>query len=268
MSSVVGLHVVTINADPSGSLGGSVSKDTANVSAAIHGYACSADNCNGAIYHKQHIEVRAAGDIPKSIATMKQDIRQFRAQHPGAKNVVVVYISGHGYQVPDINGDELDGADECIHLAGGVRVLDDEIRAQFVDGLANHYDCIIGIADTCHSGTMFDLKSSYNFASRSWVPGAISDNLRAISIGACLDSGLAACDVGDATGFGGALTVQLLNTKYKDTNMSLLVYIVDRAVCAVAKNEAIPISAIVHSLHSCNATLSKAFGQNVVISCE
>lgn len=59
--------------------------------------------------------------------------------------------SGHGGQVPDINGDEADGADETLCLYDG-QLLDDELDrllAEFAAGVR-----VIIISDSCHSGTV------------------------------------------------------------------------------------------------------------------
>lgn len=59
--------------------------------------------------------------------------------------------SGHGGQVPDINGDEIDGADETLCLFDG-QLLDDELDrllAGFGAGVR-----VILVSDSCHSGTV------------------------------------------------------------------------------------------------------------------
>lgn len=70
-------------------------------------------------------------------------------------NVGVVYYSGHGFQLPDVNGDEKDGKDEAIYFSKGDWVGDDELRQIFQQAklgvnLFLMFDC-------CHSGTMADL---------------------------------------------------------------------------------------------------------------
>lgn len=66
-------------------------------------------------------------------------------------DLLVLYYSGHGGQVSDINGDEEDAYDETWCLYDG-QLLDDEIWhsfAQFGDGVR-----IFMISDSCHSGTV------------------------------------------------------------------------------------------------------------------
>lgn len=66
-------------------------------------------------------------------------------------DLVVVTYSGHGGQVPDINGDEDDCLDETWCLYDG-QLIDDELYAawsQFQAGVR-----IVVLSDSCHSGTI------------------------------------------------------------------------------------------------------------------
>jgi len=69
---------------------------------------------------------------------------------------IVFYYSGHGSQVPDINGDEIDGKDEIIcphdiNFANKVYISDDDFRALFKKLPAGvNLEVIL---DSCHSGT-------------------------------------------------------------------------------------------------------------------
>ncbi len=72
---------------------------------------------------------------------------------------ILFYYSGHGYQMPDTNGDERDRLDETL-VSYDTRpgkngsfynmISDDELRERF-DRLSNRYTTII--IDSCHSGT-------------------------------------------------------------------------------------------------------------------
>ena len=67
-----------------------------------------------------------------------------------AGDVLVFQYSGHGSYVPDKNGDEQDGKDECICLYDSF-LIDDEIReimSKVVDGVH-----VVVIFDSCFSGT-------------------------------------------------------------------------------------------------------------------
>lgn len=66
-------------------------------------------------------------------------------------DILVVSYSGHGGQVPDQNGDEIDNEDETWCLFDG-EVLDDELAAAwatFAPGVR-----IVVFSDSCHSGTV------------------------------------------------------------------------------------------------------------------
>ncbi|NBO63244.1 MAG: caspase family protein [Acidobacteria bacterium] len=70
-------------------------------------------------------------------------------------DLVVVQYSGHGSFVPDLNGDEPDGVDECICpsdiVSEGV-ITDDELF-QLYDAKAKGVKLVV-ISDSCHSGSV------------------------------------------------------------------------------------------------------------------
>ncbi|GBG58987.1 hypothetical protein CBR_g24336 [Chara braunii] len=76
-----------------------------------------------------------------------------------AGDCLVFYYSGHGIQVKDLDGDELDGYDEALvpvdFEKSGV-MLDDEINQLIVRPLIKGVR-LHAIIDACHSGTMLDL---------------------------------------------------------------------------------------------------------------
>lgn len=81
----------------------------------------------------------------------------------GNGDIIVIYYSGHGSQVPDAEGDEEDGYDETIVPCDAgpdrskredvVDITDDEISAM-LDQLAARTRNINLIFDSCHSGTV------------------------------------------------------------------------------------------------------------------
>lgn len=109
----------------------------------------------------------------------------------------------------DSSGDEIDGCDEFIKV-NGATLLDDELHKIFVKH--SRKGKFVGIADTCHSGTMFDLNYTIDDEGRSHVATKklATDLCCAVSIGACSDHQLESCDVGETTGFGGALSIHLI----------------------------------------------------------
>lgn len=99
-------------------------------------------------------------------ATSRNVIREFRSWLSDGVNPedrVVFYFSGHGSNIPDLNGDEADGVDEVL-LAHDVRrvtregkrtltgVVDDDTMASLISGIPS--DNIWIIVDACHSGTV------------------------------------------------------------------------------------------------------------------
>lgn len=67
------------------------------------------------------------------------------------------YQSGHGTQIPDFSGDELDGLDECVVTHDhdwDDPFIDDKIK-KMIKNMASGVWCSI-MMDTCHSGTMTD----------------------------------------------------------------------------------------------------------------
>lgn len=113
----------------------------------------------------------------------------------GEDRRLIIYYNGHGDQTRDTSGDEDDGKDEFWRLAGGGRVLDDEITSIFGKYGIPEGCALLVISDSCSSGTMVDKKlfDSYSNIHGHWA-----------SIGACLDreSAFATSDGGVFTLFG------------------------------------------------------------------
>lgn len=76
---------------------------------------------------------------------------------------LVVYYSGHGTQVRDTNSDERDGKDECLvpcdFLSQGF-LTDDTLNSSLLSLLPANVKCTL-IADSCNSGTLYDLPYLY-----------------------------------------------------------------------------------------------------------
>lgn len=71
---------------------------------------------------------------------------------------VVLYYSGHGSRVQDVNGDEPDGWDETLVLhdsrTGSVEDLDDDTLNELLRRLYAKTENVLFIADSCHSGSV------------------------------------------------------------------------------------------------------------------
>lgn len=120
-----------------------------------------------------------------------------------AEATVFFHYSGHGYQVADNNGDEVDGMDE-IFL--GHQMRDDYIWDNLVAKLPSNAK-LIGTMDACHSGSGMDLPYQWNGS--QWIL-AKKNNIKAdcvaYSFSACNDGQCASQDIGETTGFAGSLT--------------------------------------------------------------
>jgi hypothetical protein len=108
-----------------------------------------------------------------------------------AGDVLFFYYSGHGSYTYDRNAEENDGKDEMIISSDLQEVLDDELKNILQKYLAREVT-IIGLFDSCHSGTMLDLKynyldsDSYNKYSENDKVSECQGNV--IMISGCMDS--------------------------------------------------------------------------------
>lgn len=68
---------------------------------------------------------------------------------------VFFHYSGHGTQVADKDGDELDGKDEALYSKNGHLITDDEINSLLA--LYPEDKTVFLVFDCCHSGTIVDL---------------------------------------------------------------------------------------------------------------
>jgi hypothetical protein len=93
------------------------------------------------------VDRRATGDqIRKRVRTLVQSGER--------GDTIVIQFSGHGSFVPDVDGDEPDGADECIcpvDTRNGY-ITDDELFELYA--AARTGVRVFMIADSCHSGTI------------------------------------------------------------------------------------------------------------------
>ena len=77
-----------------------------------------------------------------------------------AGDMLFFYFSGHGSYMRDRTGDETDGNDEMIISTDLQGVTDDELRQIITEHMKEDV-CLIAMFDSCHSGTMMDLKYTY-----------------------------------------------------------------------------------------------------------
>ncbi len=109
-------------------------------------------------YRPERIQVLLDGDATHAGILTAIERWLIEGSQPGDR--VLFYYSGHGYQMPDTDGDEADGLDETLVSVdtepdgqGGYRnmISDDELKTRF-DRLADRQTT--AIIDSCHSGTV------------------------------------------------------------------------------------------------------------------
>jgi hypothetical protein len=107
-----------------------------------------------------------------------------------AGDLLVFYFSGHGSYTYDKNGDESDNKDEMIISSDLQGVIDDEIK-QILTTMKSGVT-LFGLFDSCHSGTMFDLKFNYtdnnNYSETTDNDKASECNGNVIMISGCMDN--------------------------------------------------------------------------------
>ena len=103
--------------------------------------------------HRRGFDVGTLLDRAATGAAIRRHIRDLilSADHG---DTIVVQFSGHGSYVPDSDGDEPDGTDECIcpyDLSRGY-ITDDELFDMFAARTEGVH--VVMVSDSCHSGTI------------------------------------------------------------------------------------------------------------------
>jgi hypothetical protein len=108
-----------------------------------------------------------------------------------AGDILFFYFSGHGSYTYDKNGDETDGRDEMIISSDLQAVLDDELKSTLSINMKREVT-IFGLFDSCHSGSIFDLKYNYldsnNYDKYTENDKVSECNGNVIMISGCMDS--------------------------------------------------------------------------------
>lgn len=133
-------------------------------------------------------------------ATRSNLLRAARAAWADMKpgDLFVFYVSGHGGQDADADGDEEDGVDETICLWDGP--LSDDVLRDLWDEVPAGVRVFM-VTDTCHSGTNFKYKPR---SLRASIPREFKGGL--IHYGGCADGSYS---YGDASG--GVFTTALVD---------------------------------------------------------
>lgn len=97
----------------------------------------------------------------KNIELAIQKILGWSAQNPDSH--LFIHYSGHGVQIRDTDGDELDLRDECIMPSDYLNnyITDDWLFVNFIKKLPIQASASM-LFDCCNSGTLFELKYRYD----------------------------------------------------------------------------------------------------------
>jgi len=212
------MKAILVECDPGKSLGGSCMRDVNNVAKFIIDRGLSTAR-NVVILTTSRVVERINGceyeDSRNLISVLNNVVL-------GECERLVILISGHGYSIRDVDGDEIDSRDECINV--GFQITDDMIYESLIKKFATRTDIkMLLLSDTCHSGTMFDLPFCIIAGNNTNIKNTKRNDVikfNALGLSACSDQQLSMCDIGNNAGFGGSLTVALL--EYPDIFQKLI----------------------------------------------
>ena len=138
----------------------------------------------------------------------------------GASDEIWFHYSGHGTQIRDTTGDEVDGLDEAIvpvdYLSAGM--IGDDDLFQLVRGIRCRAFLVF---DSCHSGSVCDLQYSINYVNGSFSKTISSGksiiNPYIVVLSGCRDAQVSADAYDDvAREAGGALSISLVDALRKN----------------------------------------------------
>lgn len=108
-----------------------------------------------------------------------------------AHDILFFYFSGHGSQTIDRNGDETDRRDETIIALDQLSLIDDDLKTILSTNMKRDVT-VFCMFDSCHSGTMLDLKYNYldsnNYDKYTENDKAYECEGNVIMISGCMDS--------------------------------------------------------------------------------
>lgn len=154
----------------------------------------------------------------QNILKQMNNLVTFAQANPTKTVLLFLQFSGHGINVRDTNGDESDGYDEAIvpvdYDKAGL-IVDDDIRANLLNKLTSNVKLTV-LCDSCHSGTILDLKYNYFDGSKPYTTEVkITETVcDVVSISGCRDNQTSADTTISGTGQG-AMTGAFIKN-YKD----------------------------------------------------
>lgn len=102
-------------------------------------------------------------DIKPTRANILNSIKNF-INSSSDGDLLFIHYSGHGSYTYDVNRDETDGNDEAIISSDLQYIIDDELKNM----LNKSNVTIIGLFDSCHSGTILDLRYNYDYVNNNY----------------------------------------------------------------------------------------------------
>ena len=151
-------------------------------------------------------------------------INKFRSFLSSSKSGDFLFFgfSGHGNQTRDTNSDETDKKDETIVGSDLQNVTDDELKQIIRDNIKSNVT-LFCVFDSCHSGTVLDLKYQYldslNYNSFSENNTNLETNGNVIMISGCMDSQTSS-DASIGGLYRGAMLWSFLDTINKNSSIS------------------------------------------------
>lgn len=131
-------------------------------------------------------EITTLQDGEATLAAITREIRKLRSV--GRDDHVLVYFSGHGFHVPDTNGDEEDGQDEIL-VPHDVRVVDGKVENGLVDDDFGRLLAeipsrrLLLLIDACHSGTATKSFANLGQTGKSKYAGLLGAMSKAAPLG-------------------------------------------------------------------------------------
>lgn len=164
----------------------------------LHGCVNDAENMRGALERHGYTIQRMLTDSPGTPSTNQPTKANILAalrqmiQGASAQDHLFVHYSGHGTQVRDYNRDEMDGKDEAwmpVDYARVGLITDDELHATLCRCPAK----VVVISDSCHSGTVMDLRVNYVQYGRHDMVTRVNPKTRSlpaqyVCISGCMDT--------------------------------------------------------------------------------
>ena len=137
-------------------------------------------------------------------------------------DTLFILFSGHGTSYKDANNDEIDGMDELFVPLDFNCISDDEMKLILQNNLKTGVK-LLALFDSCHSGTMFDLKYQYldstNYNNATVNDKSVETIGNVCLISGCMDSQTSA-DAFINNKSQGAMTWAFLDTLNKSSSLT------------------------------------------------